>query len=197
MYRVKEIFYSIQGEGHRMGTPAVFVRFAGCNLNCSVEGGQGFDCDTDFRGGVPYSLLELMKEICSLSRGGWVILTGGEPLLQVDDLLIRELHRAAFEIAVETNGTVECPRGLDWVAVSPKRGVKIRPQVADELRIVLAAGEQPWIAEDIHASHQFLSPAFKGQEVDPAAVTWCVEQVRRYPLTWRLSIQLHKLIGVQ
>ena len=115
MYRVNEIFYSLQGEGRHTGRAAVFVRFSGCNLRCPF-------CDTDFAAYKPMAIADIMNAISPWSECGFVVLTGGEPSLQVDDALVEELHRAGFYVAVETNGTHALPDSVDWVTWSPKDG---------------------------------------------------------------------------
>lgn len=194
-FMVKEIFHSIQGEGVRAGTAAVFVRFAGCNLACNVAE-HGFDCDTDFVGGTSYTIGELLDEVRHLAAGGWIILTGGEPALQLDQSLVDVLHAAGYRLAIETNGTRTLPRGLDWVCVSPKPGASVSPYIeADEVKYVLGAGQEPG-PQVSRIEHRLVSPAFKGDEADPDAVAWCVEWVLAHP-EWRLSYQLHKALGVR
>jgi 7-carboxy-7-deazaguanine synthase len=119
-YRVNEIFYSLQGEGVRSGSPNVFVRFSGCNQTCRKES-HGFDCDTEFASGITMEAEAIVDEAKALSANcNWVILTGGEPGLQVDKHLIHFLHSRGYRIAIETNGSIELPSGLDWITVSPK-----------------------------------------------------------------------------
>ena len=119
-YVVNEIFYSLQGEGVRAGTPNLFLRLSRCNLECRVET-HGFDCDTEFESGRSLPLEEIVAEMRQLSADcDWVILTGGEPALQVDAEMIDGLHAAGFKLAVETNGSIELPPGIDWITVSPK-----------------------------------------------------------------------------
>ena len=119
-YRINEIFYSLQGEGVRAGCPSLFVRFSRCNLRCTVET-HGFDCDTEFESGQELTIEEIRSRLAALSTEcEWIVLTGGEPALQIDDALVEALHSAGYKLAVETNGTLELPRGLDWITVSPK-----------------------------------------------------------------------------
>lgn len=194
-YLVKEIFYSIQGEGINCGRPALFIRFAGCNLRCTVKS-QGFDCDTDFFDGDMMSIGEMDEAIHSTlfgKRPSLVVLTGGEPLLQVDKAMLSYLRDKGFEIAVETNGTRSIPSGIDWVCVSPKRRSKIVVEKADELKYVLAAGQKPFDVP-VKARWKLISPAFRGMEPDPDAIAWCRDYVLAHP-EYRLSLQVHKLIG--
>lgn len=195
-YTVNEIFYSLQGEGVRAGEASVFVRFAGCNLRCSMEPGPlspgGWDCDTDHEHGKKMSIGELF-ETCETEGNGcrWVVLTGGEPALQLDHLLL-EVLRTRFHIAIETNGTIELPSwGLDWITVSPKQTERrIVVEYADEVKYVMAAGQELPLAT-VRARHKLLSPAARGAEVDPAALGWCICKVKENP-GWRLSVQQHK-----
>ncbi|KKM18446.1 hypothetical protein LCGC14_1665560, partial [marine sediment metagenome] len=171
-YHVAEIFYSLQGEGHRKGTVNVFVRFAGCNLQCNVAE-HGFDCDTDFRSRETFANAEdLVDRMLSVWSAGSthncyanpscrsqlpsVILTGGEPTLQVDDALISVLKRERFYIAIETNGTQPVHRGIDWVTCSPKTK-ELAIERCDEVKCVLAMGEHPGDFKLPKADHYFLS----------------------------------------
>jgi len=195
-YRVNEVFYSLQGEGVRAGTPNVFVRFAGCNLECRVEPGPkspgGFDCDTEFMSGRTLELDALVGQIrdaapCCRS----VILTGGEPLLQYDDALFQALRSAGYYIAVETNGSIELQTGVDWITVSPKVAEHaVRQLVADEVKYVREVG-QAIPRPRCEAEHKLISPAFNGHGLKPETLAWCIELVKENP-TWRLSVQQHK-----
>src|SRR5207249_9229971 len=145
-YTVKEIYYTLQGEGANTGRPAVFLRFAGCNLWSGREGDRASAicqfCDTDFVGGTKFtSADQLAEEVAGQWFGNgtsqrFVVITGGEPLLQLDEPLIASLHALGFEIAIETNGTLEAPRGLDWICVSPKAGTSLVQRSGDELKVV-------------------------------------------------------------
>lgn len=194
-YLVNEIFSSIQGEGVRAGIPHVFVRFAKCNLACNVAE-HGFDCDTDFEHGEWLDLAELMDRIVNTGTTSWVLLTGGEPALQVDAALIDALHADGLSVAVETNGTYKMPDTIDWVCLSPKPGTRLAIGGADEVKFVLAAGQQPVHAQEIRARHRLVSPAFKGDDLDPDALAWCIDWVVHNP-GWRLSCQQHKWWGVR
>ncbi len=226
-YAINECFYSPQGEGHRVGTMNVFLRFAGCNLQC-VDAAQmdrplrgneidaGFFCDTDFHHGQKLTLdevLDLVKktdESRAVSKNGcgWVICTGGEPTLQLDADLVGALHRLGYRIAIETNGTHLPPPAIDWISCSPKHSSKVVLECADEIRVVLKAGEEP-DTHGVKAQHRFVSPAFRAptadkiagfhgshEDLDPEAVRWCLGFIRHNPL-WRISIQTHKILGVR
>lgn len=193
-YQVNEVFYSLQGEGARAGTANVFVRFSGCNLRCARET-HGFDCDTEFASGRRLGVAELIDEI---RRAGGacrnVILTGGEPLLQVDPALVAALRAMGFWLAVETNGTRAVPEGISWVSLSPKVAEHaIQAQRADEIRYVRAAGQGiPRPPQKLaEGARLFVSPAFDGDQPDKAAFAWCVQLVKENP-EWALSVQQHK-----
>jgi 7-carboxy-7-deazaguanine synthase len=207
-YTVNEVFYSVQGEGMRAGTANVFVRFSGCNLTCSKSGEAGFDCDTEFSSGMRYTVEELMRAVMKADEGamcGWVILTGGEPGLQADEQLVRMLHGAGFKVAIETNGTVELPAGLDWVCVSPKSAEHtLRVSSANEVKYVRHSG-QGIPKPVVQAEHKLLSPAYASfiaedgsvhHKPHAGALAWCVELVKKHP-DWRLSVQQHKTWGVR
>lgn len=195
-YFVNEIFYSLQGEGVRAGTANLFLRFAGCNQACRRET-HGFDCDTEFDSGRRLTLEEIIAELRQASPNcGWVVLTGGEPALQVDRTLIDGLHAAGFRLAIETNGSVELPEGLDWITVSPKADeALIRQRTADEVKYVLSDG-RPVPVTVVQAKHKLLSPAFDANRLNPANLRWCLQLVRENP-EWRLSVQQHKGWGVR
>lgn len=190
-YRVNEVFYSLQGEGARAGTANLFLRFSRCNLDCKVAT-HGFDCDTEFESGTWMTLPEIVAELRRLAPGcGWVILTGGEPALQVDGELIAALHEAGYRLAIETNGTLELPAGLDWITVSPKvPEASLRQRTAHEVKYVRAHG-QPLPQTVVTAEHYLLSPAFDGGTLDRAHLDWCIALCRENP-AWRLSVQQHK-----
>lgn len=210
VYAVKEIFYTLQGEGANAGRAAVFCRFAGCNLWSGREAdrakAQCRFCDTDFvgtdgtLGGKFEQAATLAATVASLWPSGaagqrLVVLTGGEPLLQVDAELIDALHAEHFEIAVETNGTLEAPYGLDWICVSPKAGVELRLISGDELKVVV-----PQEGLDLNAlasldfAHRFLQPmdAPARDENVRLAIAHCMADPR-----WRLSLQTHKITGIR
>lgn len=195
-YLVNEIFYSLQGEGVRAGTPNVFLRLSRCNLACKVET-HGFDCDTEFESGRWMTIPEILEELRQLSeKCGWVILTGGEPALQADPELIEALHGAGYRIAIETNGSVELPPGIDWITVSPKVAEHaIRQRTAHEVKYVRGHG-QAIPRTVVEAENYLISPAFDGTEVDPRTLDWCIRLCKDNP-PWRLSVQQHKLWRVR
>lgn len=208
-YSVKEVFYTLQGEGLRAGRPAVFCRFSGCNLWSGREDDRQQAvcqfCDTDFvgtdgtLGGKYVTAAELAQVIAAQWPVGeshrYVVLTGGEPLLQVDDQLIEALHSEAFEIAVETNGTVVAPAGIDWLCVSPKAGSDWVQRSGDELKLVYPqAGLLPDAIPKDGFRHHLLQPMDgPSQKVNTkAAIAYC----QTHPM-WRLSIQTHKALEIR
>jgi len=210
MYQVKEIFYTLQGEGMNAGRPAVFCRFAGCNLWSGREKDRASAvckfCDTDFagmdgtRGGKYETAGALAAAIDRLwpgkeSERRFVVLTGGEPALQVDRPFIDALHARGFLVAIETNGTLELPPGIDWVCVSPKADAPLKLRVGNELKLVYPqAGASPSAYEDLPFEHFLLQP-MDGPNVranTARAVTYCMEHPK-----WRLSLQTHKFLGIR
>lgn len=205
-YIVNEVFYSIQGEGLRAGQPSVFVRFAICNLTCNVDD-QGFDCDTEFASGVRMALATLHERVDEeLERYGvahkpirpWIVFTGGEPALQLDDECVGHFKDADFQLAIETNGTKELPDGLDWVCVSPKTAehtLRVSGHI-DELKYVRNEG-QGLPSPTLKADHYLLSPAFNPTgNVNHAAMLHCINLCKKFP-PWRLSVQQHKYWGIR
>jgi 7-carboxy-7-deazaguanine synthase (Cx14CxxC type) len=208
MYAVKEIFYTLQGEGANAGRAAVFCRFAGCNLWSGREADRAAAecrfCDTDFvgtdgEGGGRFSdAAGLADAVNAVWQGGaadrFVVLTGGEPALQADTPLIDALHRHGFTIAIETNGSLPLPPGLDWICVSPKAGTALRQTSGDELKLVYPqAGLAPEGLLGFDFPRRFLSP-MDGPDLD-ANTAAAVAYVKAHP-EWRLSIQTHKRIGI-
>jgi len=195
-YLVNEIFYSLQGEGVRAGTANLFLRFSRCNLACRTET-HGFDCDTEFESGRRMAISEILTEMRALSAPcRWVVLTGGEPALQVDGALIDAFHAEGYLLAIETNGSVALPPGIDWVTVSPKVAEHaLRQRTAHEVKYVRGVG-QAIPKTVVEAEHYLISPAFEGEEVDPRTLDWCIRLVRENP-PWRLSVQQHKLWRVR
>lgn len=200
-YRINEIFYSIQGEGFHAGRAAIFVRFTGCNLRCAMAEGLlspgGFNCDTEFTSGRTMIASEIADEARRLAPDcNWLIATGGEPLLQLDAMLIGALHASGFKVAVETNGTQSIPDGIDWITLSPKVAEHaVVPAKVDELKYVRGTG-QAIPKPAALADHYYISPAFDGDRPDPAAITHCVRLIKENP-SWRLTLQLHKLLMVR
>ncbi len=191
-YVVNEIFFSLQGEGMRAGTANLFLRFTGCNETCAVET-HGFDCDTEFTSGRKLTLDEIIAELRETGPGcPWVVLTGGEPGLQADRELIDRLHAEGYKLAIETNGSVALPDGLDWITVSPKVAEHaVRQRRADELKYVRGHG-QAIPKTVVEATHKLISPAFDGDRLDRKTLEWCIRLVKDNP-EWRLSIQMHKV----
>lgn len=196
MYRINEIFYTLQGEGVRAGTPNVFVRFSGCNLECRQEKGPkspgGFDCDTEFVSGRSLTLEELMAEIHAAGNGcKSVVLTGGEPALQYDEALSNALYAEEYRIAMETNGSVPVTCVVNWLTVSPKVAEHaLRVLTANEVKYVRHHG-QAIPRSRIDAEHYLISPAFDGDRLDRRNLEWCIQLVKENP-KWRLSVQQHK-----
>jgi len=195
-YKINEWFYSLQGEGVRAGTANIFLRFSGCNLQCSKEI-EGFDCDTEFTSGERWTSKQIIENLRKLSSDcGWVILTGGEPTLQVDDALIDDLKAAGFKLAIETNGLRPVSPKIDWICVSPKTAEHtLKQPTAHEVKYVRSHGmgiPQPQIV----AEHYLLSPAFEGSSLPPENLEWCLGLVKAHP-QWRLSLQSHKFLGIR
>lgn len=217
---VQEIFYSIQGEGMRSGTSNVFIRLAGCNMKCAMAEGPrspgGFVCDTDFSHGKKLTLSEIRWEIDRITAGFdcmAIVWTGGEPALQLTPSITGHFHEAGFHQAIETNGTVDVgPLALNWVTVSPKvPNEELKCLRADEVKYVRAL-HQPIpknIIGDRYCDHrdseayckpvQLLSPAWPVDGIgrpNGLNMSWCVQLVKENP-EWRLSLQIHKILGVR
>ncbi|MBT8399082.1 MAG: 7-carboxy-7-deazaguanine synthase [Rhodothermia bacterium] len=217
-YSVKEIYFTVQGEGAQTGRPAIFLRFAGCNLWSGREEDRATAvcqfCDTDFVGtdGPGGGKFESPDRLCDSVSQVWrdemgqangrsgpeprplVVATGGEPLLQLDEQLITALHDSGFEVAVETNGTVDIPRGIDWLCVSPKMGADLVVRSGDELKLVFPQdGVDPASFEELNFRYFSLQP-MDGPLVEAntsAAVSYCRQNPR-----WRVSLQTHKILGI-
>jgi 7-carboxy-7-deazaguanine synthase len=221
MYAVKEIYYTLQGEGAQAGRPAVFCRFAGCNLWSGREPDRAEAvcnfCDTDFvgpdgpGGGKFADAPALARAVHSAWRGNsgtppfgispFVVLTGGEPMLQVDDALIEALHASGLSIAIETNGTLPVPRSIDWICVSPKAGAPLVQRSGDELKLVYPQegldpdALDPAALDGLDFTHYLLQPmdeGDKGAKNLRATVDYCLAHPK-----WRLSLQAHKLLGLR
>jgi len=194
-YAINEFFFSLQGEGIRSGTPNIFLRFAGCNLQCSKEN-EGFDCDTEFTSFKRWNSSEILSELKKLNSAGWIILTGGEPTLQVDDELVSALKGQDYKLAIETNGLQKVPSGIDWITVSPKTAEHtLRQLKANELKYVRAYG-QGIPKPGVEADHYLISPAFEAGYLPPKNLEWCIQLVKDNP-RWRLSLQTHKFMNIR
>lgn len=208
VYSVKEIFYTLQGEGANAGRPAVFCRFAGCNLWTGLEKDRAKAicqfCDTDFVGtdGPGGGKFQTAADLANAVKAAWtgvggtplVVCTGGEPLLQLDTPAIDAIHEAGFEIAVESNGTIEPPAGIDWLCISPKIGSEMVVTHGQELKLVYPQnGGAPEQFENLAFDHFFLQPMDSPAlaENTAAAVDYC----KAHP-KWRLSVQTHKAIDI-
>jgi 7-carboxy-7-deazaguanine synthase (Cx14CxxC type) len=209
VYTVKEIFYTLQGEGANTGRPAVFCRFAGCNLWTGRESDRATAicdfCDTDFVGvgpdGGKFATAGALADAVASrwpvtsDRSRFVVCTGGEPLLQLDEAAIDALHARGFKVAVETNGTMQPPPGLDWICVSPKARVPLELRHGDELKLVYPQpGLDPSGFESLAFGQFFLQP------MDGPAVSENTEAALRYCLSnprWRLSLQTHKMLRIR
>jgi 7-carboxy-7-deazaguanine synthase (Cx14CxxC type) len=210
MYTVKEIFYTLQGEGANTGRAAVFCRFAGCNLWTGRESDRADAicsfCDTDFVGvGPDGGKFATADDLSAVVASRWpadgelgkplVVCTGGEPLLQLDEDLVASLHHRGFEIAVETNGTQLPPAGLDWICVSPKARAPLVLTHGDELKLIYPqGGAEPELFEHLAFDNFFLQP-MDGPDVAKntrLALEYCLAHPR-----WRLSLQTHKLLGIR
>lgn len=210
MYSVKEIFYTLQGEGANTGMPAVFLRFAGCNLWSGREKDRASAicrfCDTDFvgtdgTGGGTFRSAAMLGDAVEAKwpadarAGRFVVCTGGEPLLQLDAALVESLHDRGFRIAIETNGTLAAPAGVDWTCVSPKAGAVLVQRHGEELKLVYPQpGAEPERFADLDFEHFFLQPMDGPLRAENTrlAAHYCMRHPR-----WRLSMQIHKLIGIR
>jgi 7-carboxy-7-deazaguanine synthase len=211
-YAVKEIFFTLQGEGANTGRPAVFCRFSGCNLWTGREQDRHRSicqfCDTDFIGtnGLGGGKFGTAAELADAVVAKWpanasslstkfVVCTGGEPLLQLDESLVRQLHLRNFTVAVETNGTLMIPQGIDWVCVSPKATAPLAVNGGSELKLVFPQNEvDPKQFESFDFEHFYLQP-MDGPDLDrntKLALQYCLDNPR-----WKLSIQTHKLLGIR
>ena len=211
-WSVKEIYFTLQGEGARTGRPAVFLRFAGCNLWSGREADRARAvcrfCDTSFVGvdgegggkfGSASALAEAVARAWDAAPAGaapYVVCTGGEPLLQLDRALIDALHARDFEVGVETNGTLPAPEGLDWICVSPKAAAPLVQTSGNELKLVFPQRERqarPERFESLAFEHFFLQPLDDAAKADNVRAAF--EYCRRHP-RWKLSLQTHKIIGI-
>ena len=209
-YQVKEIFYTLQGEGANAGRPAVFCRFAGCNLWSGREQDRAIAacnfCDTDFVGtdgtlGGKFTDANALADIIAAQWPSvdpacrFVVMTGGEPLLQVDSALIDALHTRSFEIAVETNGTIAAPAGIDWICVSPKAGAPWVQREGHELKVVWPQAAFDFAElEAAKFTHRYLQPM--DNVLKAANTADCIALCLQRP-AWRLSLQTHKMAGIR
>lgn len=209
MYKVKEIFYTLQGEGYHSGRPAVFCRFSGCNLWSGREADRHKAicqfCDTDFWGmdgenGGKYTAETLAQKVISLwpdnmeKSKPFVVCTGGEPMLQLDEKLIAAFHHQGLEIAVETNGTIQPPAGIDWICMSPKANTEIVLKKGNELKLVFPQrGAEPEKFKDFDFDHFFLQPmdSPEAQENTRKTLEYCLKNPQ-----WSLSLQTHKILNI-
>lgn len=214
-YAVKEIFYTLQGEGAQAGRPSVFCRFSGCNLWSGRESDRATAacqfCDTDFVGmnGPGGGKFETAEDLAAAIERQWpsspeaagqtagrrfVVCTGGEPLLQLDTKLIDALHARGFEIAVETNGTVQAPEGIDWLCVSPKAGTPLVQRSGNELKLVFPQSAlRPEVVSSLSFQNFYLQPmdGLEQKRNTELAVRYCLDHPQ-----WRLSLQTHKFLGI-
>lgn len=180
MRKINEIFYSLQGEGYHTGTPAVFVRFSGCNLKCPF-------CDTEHKEGTPMSDQEILSEVVKYPAS-MVILTGGEPGLWIDEALVEALHNEGKYVCVETNGTCVLPENVDWVTCSPKQDAEMKILHIDEMKVVYV-GQDVSVYLDLPSKHYFLQPCSCVNTME------VINYVLAHP-RWRLSLQTHKLLRI-
>ncbi|WP_029906429.1 7-carboxy-7-deazaguanine synthase QueE [Prevotella sp. 10(H)] len=189
---VNEIFYSLQGEGGRVGEASVFIRLTKCNLACSF-------CDTDFADGKDMTTDEILLEIGQYPCK-WIIWTGGEPTIQLRDEHLAVFRDHGYKQAIETNGTRRVPSLIDYITCSPKQdyeSIKTRIPFANEIRMPIQVGDEiPDISVFPKADNYFLSPVFDSNEVNAENVNYCVELIKKHP-QWRLSLQMHKLIHIE
>ncbi len=208
MYSVKEIYYTLQGEGTHTGRPAIFCRFAGCNLWSGLERDRSKAicqfCDTDFvgidgpGGGKFKTATDLAKSCKSLwpdnANSRFIVITGGEPMLQVNEELIEALHNEGFEVAIETNGTLPVPRSIDWICVSPKANTKLVQTSGDELKLVYPQETLlPKQMEHLNFKYFYLQPMDSKQQKQNTkdAISYCLKHPQ-----WQLSVQIHKVLGI-
>ena len=195
--RVNEIFYSLQGEGRHAGRPAVFIRLSGCNLKCPF-------CDTDFSQSTEMTVEEIVDEVCRLSIDcGFVVITGGEPTLQLCVPLIEALHQNNYYVSMESNGSHIAPWNVDWLTISPKdlfvetEAAKIKRKSCDELKVVYDGNFDPEIYSDVKAAYFYLQPCDTGDvQKNKVIIDKCVEYIKKHP-KWKLSLQTQKILNVR
>lgn len=190
MYRINEIFYSLQGEGMHSGRPTVFIRTSGCNLACPW-------CDTDFSRSTEMTAEQIIDAIRLCLPDGekpeFVVLTGGEPALQVDEPLVEALHQAGYRVHIETNGTRPLPQGIDWITCSPKEGSRLALTEADEVKVVYTGVNPEHWRNDIRTNYWLLQPL---DRKDNNNVTETAQYVLAHP-NWKLSLQIHKILRMR
>ena len=208
-YSVKEMFYTLQGEGNHAGRPAVFCRFSGCNLWTGREQDRATAicrfCDTDFvgtngEGGGKFATAEQLAERinslwpASYPQSKYVVFTGGEPLLQLDAVLIDAMHQQGFEIAIETNGTLPVPEGVDWICVSPKMGSELVVRRGNEIKVVIPQdGQDMALYASLDFEHYFVQAMDGPDQKDN--IRLAIEFCKQHP-QWKLSLQTHKLLQI-
>ena len=190
--RVNEIFYTLQGEGAHTGTAAVFLRFAGCNLTCSF-------CDTQHE---TYTLMSEEEIVIAINKfpSTWVVITGGEPTIQLTESLIHKLHAIGKKVQIETNGTINPPSNADWITVSPKfeycKRAEIKAERINELKVVYDGSNNMSVYETIKADHYFLQPCdLQNETKNKEIVNQVIEYIKNNP-KWRLSLQTHKILNM-
>lgn len=194
LYKVNEIFYSLQGEGRNAGRAALFLRLSGCNLRCPF-------CDTDFTSYQTMSMSDIIARMQELSlQCRFIVITGGEPTLQVDEEMILALHNAGYTLAMETNGTNTVPEGIDFITISPKNifvnGARLVPNRCDELKVIYD-GEHEVSDFGLKPTYRFLQPCDTGDKARNSKILQsCIEYIKLHP-EWQLSLQQHKIIGIQ
>jgi 7-carboxy-7-deazaguanine synthase len=191
LLKVCEIFYSIQGEGARSGEPSIFIRLTGCDLACTF-------CDTEFESGKDMTFAELREHI-SQWPCKWIVWTGGEPMLQINEAVVEFFHQAGYKQAIESNGNHPIPKTIDWRVVSPKVAEHVikrhNPDGVDELRYVRHAGHMSVPKPAIKAERYYLSPIFDGNTPNVENVKHCIKLIMENP-EWSLSLQTHKILRV-
>lgn len=189
---VREIFYSLQGEGGRQGEASIFIRLSKCNLKCTF-------CDTDFDNGYEMYIADILEHIKQYPCK-WIIWTGGEPTIQLTDEILVNFRNAGYKQAIETNGTRNVPSLIDYITCSPKINyykVKEKIPYAQEIRLAIKAGGQiPDISIFPKADNYFISPIFDGEKPNMRNINYCVEFIKKNPV-WKLSLQIHKLINIE
>lgn len=188
--RVKDIFYSLQGEGARSGEASIFIRLSGCNLCCPF-------CDTDYSGFIEMSIEEIRDAIVDY-KCDWIVWTGGEPTLQLTDDIVSYFKSNGFNQAIESNGTKSIPKGLDYVVISPKSGYKIKAKWANEVRIPVSVGDDISKYDMIESNHYYLSPVFdENDQIIKENLDYCIDYILNTNNNWRLTTQDHKIWNIQ